>query len=75
MGAHRSSFEQKVQWLVDHPELCRAWPNPPATDAAIVTLMKDAGLISWGAHNYDIGDFGKAVAEARARLRKARRCI
>ena len=73
MGAHRSSFEQKVQWFVDHPEVARGWPIEPYTDKAIARMLRDDDLVSEGAHDYDLADFSKAVSEARSRIHHTRR--
>ena len=75
MGAHRSSFEDKVKWFVGHPEVTKGWPIEPYTDKAIARMLRDDGLVSDGAHDYDLADFSKAISEARSRLRHARRYI
>ena len=72
MGFHLSTSEEKIQWLVRHPDVWRGWPVGGHIDRAIKDGMRRDGLISPGAHDYDIGDFGKLIAEARARLRKRR---
>ena len=73
MGAHNSSFEQKVKWLVDHPDAWKGWPVDEEADKRIRDGMRRDGLISQGSHNYDIGDFGKAIASAKAQIRHTRR--
>lgn len=72
MGAPMSSIEQKIDWLVRHPDVWRGWPAANHTDAQIIDLMRADGLISYHANNNDIMDFGRLIAEARSRLRHKR---
>ncbi len=69
MSYHQSSFEEKVAWFMRHPDCCAAWPRLPWDDRAIFYAMQREGLIGPGSNFHDLGDFGKPVAEARARLR------
>lgn len=68
MGMHLSTSEEKVQWLVKNRTIWRGWPVGEHIDRAIKEGMRRDGLISPGAHDYDIQDFGKLIAEARSRL-------
>jgi len=72
MGAPNSSFQQKVDWMVQHEHYWRHWPTSAFTDDEIKGLMRRDGLISDKANNYDIMDFGKLVMAAREQLRKDR---
>lgn len=74
MGKHASSFEEKVEWLCQHPQYWKNWPCATYTDDEIIEFMRKDALVSAKANNYDIGDFGKLIAEARSRnKRKARK--
>lgn len=75
MGTHKSSFSQKVEWLVKNPEIVRTWPRMPWTDKQVYAAMRKAGLISYGAHDHDLGDLGKPVAEARAIINRINRTL
>lgn len=70
MGSPKSSFKEKVAWLVRHPDLWRGWPAAPHPDDFIIGRMRLDGLISEGSNDYDIMDFGKLIAEARSQMRK-----
>lgn len=69
MGKHLSSLNQKVEWLIVHPEVWRGWPRFAGQDDLIIEAMRKDGIVSQGAHNFDIGDLGKPIAEARMRIR------
>lgn len=69
MGAHKSNFQEKVNWLVKHPELWKGWPVGRYTDDQIIERMRTDGLVSKLANNYDIMDFGKLIAAAREKLK------
>lgn len=70
MGKPKSTIQQKVDWLVDHPAVWEGWPQGPISDNAIISLMQKDGLISDGSHKYDVMDFGKLIQKARAQMRK-----
>lgn len=71
MGTHRSSFQQKVDWMIKHQSLWKGWPMG-TSDKAIIAKMREDGLISSHSNDYDVGDFGKLVAEARSQLKKGK---
>lgn len=74
MGRHLSSSQQKIDWLVSHPDVWQGWPvRAPKTDDQIKDLMRKDGLISDRANNYDICDFGKLIGAARAILKSNQR--
>lgn len=70
MGAPKSSFKEKVAWMVRHADLWKGWPAAHVSDDQIKEAMRKDGLISEHANNYDIMDFGRLVAAARQQIKR-----
>lgn len=73
MGKALSSFQQKVDWMVNHQEAWACWPRAIRSDDQIKQMMTSDGLISKNSNSWDILDFGKLVSAARDQIRKSRR--
>lgn len=69
MGKHAANFEQKVEWLVRHPFLVKKWPDR-FVERLMIAGMRTDGLIARGTNDWDLGDFGKLVMEARDRIKR-----
>jgi hypothetical protein len=63
-----ASRKQKVDWLIQHPDLWRAWPRD---EAILFKAMQDADLFSHSTKLVDM-DLSGLVGSARMELRKLR---
>lgn len=70
MGKAKSTFAQKVDWMVRHAILWKGWPDAKYTDNQIIGRMQEDGLISKNSNTYDIMDFGKLITAARDQINK-----
>jgi hypothetical protein len=70
MGTHKSSFQQKVVWLIEHVEIWHGWPGDTGMDGRIKRAMHKDGLIS--TYTHCAIDFRKLIAEAREQIRKSK---
>lgn len=51
-----------------HPDLWKGWPCAKLSDDQIIGMMRNEGLVSARANDYDIMDFGKLIAAARKQI-------
>lgn len=63
-----ASRKKKVDWLVQHPDLWRAWPRD---EAILFRAMQDAELFSPNTRLCDM-DLSSLVGSARVEVRKIR---
>lgn len=71
MAMHVATRQQRVTWLVGHPELWRGWEGTWDRRAAmIVEAMKRDGMVS-GTTSWVEVDVTGLIDEARARLSDA----